>query len=137
MLIAVGGGGLLAGALAWWGDGRKVVAVEPEDASALHAAQHAGAPVDVEVSGVAANALGARRIGQICFDLARATPSVLVTDTAITQAQHRLWQDHRLLVEPAGAAALAALLSRAYVPSPGERIAVLLCGANLSPDPLA
>jgi len=102
----------------------------------LHAARQAGAPVDVEVSGVAANALGARRIGEICFGLARDTETVLVSDEAITAAQRALWQQSRQLVEPAGAAALAALLSGAYRPAPDERVAVLICGGNLAPDPL-
>ncbi|MFV0514950.1 MAG: threonine/serine dehydratase [Jhaorihella sp.] len=138
VLIAVGGGGLIAGALAWLQGARKVVAVEPETSRALHAALAAGRPVDVEVSGVAANALGARRIGSICFDLARAqgVRSVLVGDDAITAARRALWQERRLLVEPAGAAALAALMSGAYAPEPGERVAVLVCGANVAPDPL-
>lgn len=138
VLIAVGGGGLIAGALAWLAGSRKVVAVEPETACALHAARRAGQPVDVEVSGVAANALGARRIGDICFDLASEydVETVLVTDDAITAAQLSLWQTLRQLVEPAGAAALSALMSGAYVPEPGERVAVLVCGANPAPDPL-
>jgi len=138
VLIAVGGGGLIAGAMGWLGGRRKVVAVEPETSCALHAALAAGAPVDVQVSGVAANALGAKRIGSICFDLARAQglTSVLVSDAAILSAQRLLWEDLRLLVEPAGATALAALLSGAYVPAPGESVAVLLCGANPAPDPL-
>ncbi len=139
VLIAVGGGGLIAGALAWLQGRRKVVAVEPETSCALHAALRAGAPVDVSVSGVAANALGARKIGQICFDLAvsQEAASVLVSDKAILTAQTLLWQSHRLLVEPAGATALAALLSGAYTPAPGERVAVLLCGGNVAPDPLS
>ena len=138
VIIAVGGGGLLAGAMGWFGTGRKVVAVEPETSRALNAALAAGGPVDVDVSGIAANALGARRIGTICFDLARATgaQSVLVTDDAIAAAQRLLWRQLRQLVEPAGAAALAALTSGAYVPAPGERVAVLICGANPAPDPL-
>ncbi|MCL6284701.1 threonine/serine dehydratase [Ruegeria sp. 2012CJ41-6] len=138
ILIAVGGGGLIAGALAWLQGARKVVAVEPETSCALHAARVAGHPVDVEVSGIAANALGARRIGEICFDLAtrRGTQTVLVTDTAIRSAQTALWQERRILVEPAGATALAALMSGAYRPEPGERLAVLVCGANIAPDPL-
>lgn len=137
VLIAVGGGGLIGGALAWLGGARKVVAVEPETANALQAALQAGAPVDVQVSGIAANALGARRIGQMCFDLAQAqqVTSVLVSDGAIAEAQARLWRAHRLLVEPAGATALAALTSRAYRPAPGERVAVLICGGNIAPDP--
>ncbi|MCK0168805.1 serine/threonine dehydratase [Jannaschia sp. S6380] len=137
MLVAVGGGGLIAGALAWWGGRRRVVAVEPERSRALHAALEAGAPVDVEVGGVAANALGARRIGSICFDLARDMDSMTVPDDAITRAQRMLWQEARMLVEPAGACALAALLCGAYVPDADERVAVLICGANPAPDPLA
>ncbi len=136
ILIAVGGGGLIAGALAWLQGARKVVAVEPETSCALNAALQAGEPVDVSVSGIAANALGARRIGSICFDLARGMRSVLVPDAAIAEAQKRLWQAHRILVEPAGATALAALLSGAYRPAPDERVAVLICGGNISPDPL-
>ncbi|MDT8328027.1 MAG: threonine/serine dehydratase [Roseovarius sp.] len=137
VLIAVGGGGLIGGALAWLGGRRRVVAVEPETSCALHVALSAGLPVDVEVSGVAANALGARRIGQICFDLARAEgiESVLVSDSAITAAQAALWREIRQLVEPAGATALAALMSGAYRPAPGERVAVLVCGGNIAPDP--
>ncbi|WP_120500396.1 threonine/serine dehydratase [Roseovarius sp. EL26] len=138
VLIAVGGGGLIGGALAWLGGRRKVVAVEPETSCALNAALNAGAPVDVEVSGIAANALGARRIGDICFDLAREQnmESVLVSDAAIRAAQEWLWREMRQLVEPAGAAALAALMSGAYRPSPDETLAILVCGGNIAPDPL-
>jgi len=138
VLIAVGGGGLSAGAMGWLQGRRKVVLIEPQTSCALHAALAAGAPVDVEVSGIAANALGARRVGQICFDLAtcQGAPCVLVTDTAIADAQRFLWQETRQLVEPAGATALAALLSGAYQPVANERVAVLVCGANPAPDPL-
>ena len=138
VLIAVGGGGLIAGAMAWLQGARRIVAVEPETSCALHAALAAGQPVDVEVSGVAANALGARRIGRICLDLAQAQgiAAVLVTDAAILAAQRALWCELRQLVEPAGATALAALLSGAYRPEPGERVAVLVCGGNPAPDPL-
>ncbi|GAA6194669.1 threonine/serine dehydratase [Pseudophaeobacter arcticus] len=143
VIIAVGGGGLIAGAMAWFQGAKKIIAVEPETSCALHAALAAGAPVDVEVSGVAANALGARRIGSICFDLAQQQrqaghlTSLTVTDAAITAAQTALWRKRRLLVEPAGATALAALISGAYQPAAGERVAVLLCGGNIAPDPLA
>jgi len=139
ILIAVGGGGLIGGSLAWSQSRRKIVAVEPETSCALNAALKAGAPVDVEVSGIAANALGARRIGAICFDLAKAQgiSSLLVSDDAIASAQKLLWHEARQLVEPAGATALAALMSGAYQPEPGERVAVLICGANPSNDPLA
>lgn len=136
VLIAVGGGGLIAGALAWLDGRRRVVAVEPETSCALHAALAAGEPVEVEVSGVAANALGARRIGDIGFGLAQGVQSVLVSDAAITAAQQFLWREMRQLVEPAGAAAFAALTSGAYVPEPSEKVAVLLCGGNIAPDPL-
>jgi threonine dehydratase len=139
VVIAVGGGGLIAGALAWFDGRKKIVAVEPHTSCALHAALQADAPVDVEVSGVAANALGAKRIGSICFDLARenGVTSVTVSDEAITAAQSALWRERRILTEPAGATTLAALMSGAYQPEPGERVAVLVCGGNIAPDPLA
>ena len=139
MLIAVGGGGLIAGALGWFQGRCKIVAVEPNRCATLHTALSASAPVNVEVSGVAANALGAQKIGTICFDLAQSTgiETVLVSDAAITQAQRSLWQDLRQVVEPAGAAALAAVLSGAYTPEPDERLAVLVCGGNIASDPLA
>ncbi|MFV1599403.1 MULTISPECIES: threonine/serine dehydratase [unclassified Phaeobacter] len=140
LLIAVGGGGLIAGAMAWYGGSKRIVAVEPETSSALNSALAAGKPVDVEVSGVAANALGARRIGNICYELAEAqshaVTSVTVPDDAITAAQTALWQERRLLVEPAGATALAALTSGIYQPAAGERVAVLLCGGNIANDPV-
>ena len=139
VLIAVGGGGLIGGAMAWLAGRRKLVAVEPRLAPTLHDALAEGPETTVEVSGVAANALGARKIGRICYDLATAhnITSVLVEDDAITRAQTLLWQRARILVEPAGAAALAALVSGAYTPAIGEKVAVLLCGGNIAPDPLA
>lgn len=137
VLIAVGGGGLIGGAMGWLDGRRKVVAVEPELCPTLTRALAEGPQAEVEVSGIAANALGARRIGRICHDLARAqgVGTVLVTDAAIAAAQAALWRGLRQLVEPAGATALAALLSGAYRPEPGERVAVLVCGANPAPDP--
>lgn len=139
VLIAVGGGGLLAGSLAWLAGRRKVIAVEPENCPTLAHAKTQGKPVDVDVSGVAANALGARRIGGICFDLATQldVPCLTVSDDDITAAQLKLWQELRQLVEPAGATALAALTSGAYRPEPEERVAVLICGGNIAPDPFA
>ena len=136
ILVAVGGGGLIAGALAWLDGRRKVVAVESETACALHAALEAGSQVDVTVSGVAASALGASRVGDICFDLAREKKidSILVSDAAIIEAQHALWQNLRLAVEPGGAATIAALLTGAYSPQPDERVAALICGANVDID---
>ncbi len=137
VLIAVGGGGLIGGALAWLGGRRKVVAVEPENAATLNRALKHGEDTETDVSGVAANALGARVIGKICYGLAQrhGLQSVLVSDEAIVTAQKALWREARQLVEPAGATALAALMSGAYVPEPGERVAVLVCGANIAPDP--
>ena len=139
LLIAVGGGGLIAGAAAWFQKTRKIIAVEPETSSALHAALKNGAPRDVTVSGIATNALGAKKIGQICFDLAVETgiQSVLVSDDDIQAAQKLLWRIHRQLVEPAGATALAALTSGAYKPEKGESVAVLVCGANVTPNPFS
>jgi threonine dehydratase len=137
VLIAVGGGGLIAGALAWLQGRRRVVAVEPELAPTLNRAMADGAETVVTVGGIAANALGASTIGRIAHGLAvgQGIGSVLVSDAAITEAQTLLWRSLRQWVEPAGATALAALLSGAYVPAKGERVAVLVCGANPAPDP--
>lgn len=139
VLIAVGGGGLIGGAAACFGPGRRIIAVEPVNAPTLNRALIDGPDTMVDVSGVAANALGARKIGRIGYDLCRAAgvTSVLVTDEVITAAQKTLWHTLRQWVEPGGATALAALLSGAYRPAPGERIAVLICGANPAPDPSA
>ena len=117
----------------------KVVGVEPEGSRCLHAALEAGRPVDVEVQSVAADSLGARRAGDLVFAVARQAMAgvVLVADEAITAAQHRLWRDWRMALEPGGAAALAALASGAYAPEPGERVGVLLCGANVDLAKLA
>jgi threonine dehydratase len=138
VLIAVGGGGLIGGALGWLKGRRKVVAVEPALAPTLNRALAEGPDAEVEVGGVAANALGARRIGRLCHGLAVEADiaSVLVPDDAILAARKLLWRRLRQLVEPAGATALAALVTGAYRPEPGERVAVLVCGANIAPDPL-
>ena len=137
VLIAVGGGGLIGGVLGWLQGRRRVVAVEPELAPTLNRALAEGPGAEVDVSGVAANSLGARRIGAICHELAsrHLALSVTVPDAAISEAQRRLWREARMLVEPGGATALAALISGAYRPVPGERVAVLVCGANPAPDP--
>ena len=135
VLVAVGGGGLLAGTIAAVAEaGVRVVAVETEGTPTLHTALAAGQPVDVEVSGLAASALGARRIGAHAWaarrDLDRA---VLVTDAEVLDAQQRLWRTARLVAEPGGATALAALTCGRYQPMPGERVAVIVCGANTDP----
>lgn len=137
VLIAIGGGGLIAGALSWF-QGRNVIGVETDTTNAMHAALAHGPETDVDVSGICANALGAKRIGRIAYDTAKANDltSVLVSDDAVAHAQRLLWQNLRQLVEPAGAAALAAITSGAYVPAKGEKVAVLLCGANPAPIPI-
>ncbi len=137
IIVAVGGGGLIAGACAWFGHRLKIVAVEPEHAPTLRRALDARQPVDVEVSGIAADSLGARRIGRLAFELASAhvDESILVSDEAIREAQVKLWTECRIVAEPGGAAALAALLSGAYQPEAHERVCVVLCGANTSALP--
>jgi threonine dehydratase len=140
VLVAAGGGGLVAGMATWWRDSAvKVVAVEPEGSRALHAALAAGAPVDVEVHSVAADSLGAKNVGALVHELCRAALDhvALVSDEAIIAAQRRLWSDYRIAAEPGGATALAALLSGAYSPKPGERIGILICGANVDARGLA
>ena len=133
LLVAVGGGGLIAGIGAWFGGRVKVVGVEPELSRCLHAALEAGEPVDVSVEGVAADSLGARSVGAIPFAIVRefVAEVVLVSDTAIGEAQARLWTETRVATEPGGAAALAALTSGVYQPTEGERIGVLVCGGNV------
>lgn len=143
ILIAVGGGGLLAGVAGAVGAAGaagavvRIVAVEPERAPSLHSARRAGGPVDVQVGGIAADALGARRVGRMGFALAAArvapTDAVLVDDAAIAAARRALWDVCRLSVEPAAAAGLAALLSNRWSPPAGATVGVLLCGANAGP----
>jgi threonine dehydratase len=138
ILLAVGGGGLMAGVATAVEGTARVVGVEPVTAPTLHAALAAGRPVDVAVSGVAADSLGARRVGSIAWAVARRTGarSVLVTDDAILEARRALWERYRLVVETGAAAPVAALLSGAYRPERGERVAVVLCGANTDPSDL-
>ena len=130
--MAAGGGGLIAGVAAWFAGQVKVVGVEPEGSRALDAALEAGRPVEVEVKSIAADSLGARRIGERVYAIAREAVSACVTvrDEAIREAQLRLWRDFCIIAEPGGAAAYAALKSGAYRPAAGERVGVLLCGAN-------
>jgi threonine dehydratase len=116
----------------------KVVGVEPTTAATLHTALLNGHPTDVPVSGVAADSLGARRLGDIAFDVATRTAveSVLVSDDDIVTARRLLWSRWRILVEHGAAAAFAALTSGSYTQHPFERLAVVLCGANTSPADL-
>lgn len=139
VLVAVGGGGLISGIARWFDRRIKVVGVEPEGSSALHAALAAGGPVDVEVQSIAADSLGARNVFARVHETAAAYVDhvALVPDAAIREAQKRLWLGLRAASEPGGAAALAALLCGAYRPAPGERVGVLACGANVDLAALA
>ncbi len=132
VLVGVGRGGLVAGIAAALGRRQQVIGIEPEGIPTLHAALRAGRPVDIDASSIAADSLGATRIGDMALDIARRydANSVLVTDGAITTAREYLWREFRIVVELAGALALAAVLSGAYVPAPGERPVIVLCGAN-------
>jgi threonine dehydratase len=138
IVLAVGGGGLMAGVAAATEGHATVVGVEPVTIPTLHTALAEGRPTDVDVSGIAVDSLGARRIGDIAFDVATRTgvQSVLVTDDDITRARRILWDTYRIVVEHGAATAFAALTSGAYVPAAGERFVVVLCGANTDPSTL-
>jgi threonine dehydratase len=132
VLIAVGGGGLIGGVAAWYQDRVHVIGVEPERAPTLHESLAARKVVDVDTGGVAADSLGARRVGELMFPIAQkfVSQSLLVSDEQVIEAQRALWQQLRLIAEPGGATAFAALLSGIYKPHPGERVGVVLCGSN-------
>ncbi|MBL4636306.1 MAG: pyridoxal-phosphate dependent enzyme, partial [Kofleriaceae bacterium] len=134
VLVAVGGGGLIGGMAAWYQGDVKVVACEPKRSCAYHEADTQGSPVDVSIDGIAADSLGARRIGSLMFPIAQqfVAESVVVDDEEIVRAQCALWSEVQVMAEPGGATALAALLSGAYTPEPGERVGVLICGGNTS-----
>lgn len=139
IVVAAGGGGLIAGQAAWLRDRARIVSVEPETSQCLRAARSAGVPVDVTVGGVAADSLGARRLGAVPWPLVRdfVDDAVVVPDDAIRDAQRELWDDLRLIVEPGGAAALAAIRTGAYAPKAGERVVVVVCGSNCDPATVA
>jgi threonine dehydratase len=134
LIVAVGGGGLLGGIAAWYAGGEmiKLIAVEPTGAPTLTTALAAGRPVDAEAGGIAADSLAPRRVGKLMFPFAQrhVETVVLVSDDAIRRAQQELWRVLRIVTEPGGAAAFAALLSHQYQPRPGERVGVILCGGN-------
>jgi threonine dehydratase len=136
LLVAVGGGGLIGGVAAWFAGRLKVIGVEPGRCPTLYAAREAGEPVDVDVSGVAADSLGARRIGGLAFAIAQryVQDVVLVTDEEIRRTQRALWEGLRFLAEPGGAAALAGLRAGKYQPEPGERVGIIICGGNTDPS---
>ena len=137
LLVAVGGGGLIGGVTAWFAErvasgSMRIVGVEPESAPTLTRALEAGRPVDSPAGGIAADSLAPRRVGELMFPIARQSVDrvALVGDDGIREAQMALWNELRIVAEPGGAAAFAALLSRRYVPRASERIAVVLCGGN-------
>jgi threonine dehydratase len=132
LLVAVGGGGLIGGAAAWYRGRVRLIGVEPFAAPTLSHALAAGEPVDAPAGGIAADSLAPRRVGALMFPLAQRFVErvILVEDDEIVAAQRALWDVLRVVVEPGGAAAFAALLAGRYQPAPGERIGILLCGGN-------
>jgi threonine dehydratase len=138
VLVAVGGGGLISGIAAYFAGTVRVIGVEPEGAPTLAYARAAGEPVDAPTGGIGADALAPRRVGELVFPITQSYVSdvVLVDDDAIRQAQRALWQAVRIAAEPAAVVGVAALLTGAYKPAPDERVAVVICGANMSPGQL-
>ena len=132
LLVAVGGGGLIGGIAGWYAGRIKIIGVEPEAAPTLSRALEAGKPVDAEAGGIAADSLAPRRVGELVFPIAKKYVNgvVLVTDDEIREAQEALWKVLRIVAEPGGAAAFAALFSGRYQPEPQERVGVIVCGAN-------
>ena len=132
VLVSVGGGGLLGGVAAWYAGKIKVIGVEPESAPTLTEALKAGRPVDAPAGGIAADSLAPRKVGELMFPIARAHVAtvLLVSDAAIRRAQDALWSAVRIVAEPGGAAAFAALLGGAYAPAAGERVGVIVSGGN-------
>lgn len=132
VLVAVGGGGLIGGIAAWYAGRARVIGVEPEAAPTLYRALEAGRPVDAPAGGIAADSLAPKRVGELNFQIARQYVErvVLVEDDAIRAAQEALWKTVRIVAEPGGAAACAALLSGRYVPTVGERVGIVVSGGN-------
>ena len=132
LLVAVGGGGLIGGVAAWYQDRVKLIAVEPFAAPTLERALSAGEPVDAPAGGIAADSLAPRQVGKQMFPIAQkyVREVVLVSDDEIVAAQKKLWESVRVVAEPGGAAAFAALLSGRYKASAGERVGVVVCGGN-------
>jgi threonine dehydratase len=134
LLVAVGGGGLIGGVASWYSGRIRIIGVEPEAAPTLTRALQVGRPVDSPAGGIAADSLAPKRVGELMFPIAQThVQSVLLaSDRAIQDAQEALWKVLRIVAEPGGAAAFAALLTRGYQPKPGERVGVIVCGANTS-----
>jgi threonine dehydratase len=134
ILAPVGGGGLISGIASYFAGAARVIGVEPEGAPTLFRARAAGAPVDAPAGSIAVDALAPRRVGDLVFPITQAYVEdvVLVDDDAIRGAQLTLWQIARIAAEPAAAVGVAALLSGAYKPGPGERVAIVISGANMT-----
>lgn len=139
ILVATGGGGLIGGIAAWYAGSAQIISVEPEGCRSLHDALCAGHPVSAPVGGLASDSLGARQVGALMFPIAQrfVSQAVLVADDAIRAAQRMLWDRFRLVAEPGGAAATAALLSGRFVPPKGAQVGVVVCGANVDPAKVA
>jgi len=139
VLVSVGGGGLIGGLAGWFEKRARVVALEPEKAPTLYRAREAGEPVDVDVGGIAADSLGARCIGAISWEITQkyVQDALLLSDESIRTAQQWLWKEMKLAVEPAAALPLAALQTGAYVPREGEKVCLIVCGANVDPATVA
>ena len=139
VLVSVGGGGLIGGLAGWFERRARIVALEPEKAPTLFRAREAGEPVDVDVGGIAADSLGARRIGAISWEITQqqVQHALLLSDASIRTAQQWLWKELKLAVEPAAALPLAALQTSAYVPREGEKVCLIVCGANVDPATVA
>jgi threonine dehydratase len=138
VLVPVGGGGLIGGVASWFAGSARVIGVEPDGAPTLTRARAEGGPADAPAEGVAADALAPRRVGELVFPITQAHVEdvVLVGDAAILAAQRALWQAARIAAEPAASVGIAALLTGAYKPAPGERVAVVISGANMAPAQL-
>jgi threonine dehydratase len=138
VLVPVGGGGLLAGVASWFTGDVRVIAVEPEGAPTLSYARAAGQPTDAPAGSVAADALAPRRVGELVFPITESYVDdvLLVDDASILAGQRALWQSFRVAAEPAASVGIAALLAGAYKPAPGEHVAVVITGANMSPSQL-
>ncbi|HUN33625.1 MAG TPA: threonine/serine dehydratase [Trebonia sp.] len=138
VLVPVGGGGLIAGIASYYAGRTRIIGVEPGSAPTLTRARAAGAPADAPAGGIAVDALAPRRVGELVFPITQdyVEDVVLVDDDAIRTAQRTLWQTARIAAEPAACVGTAALLTGAYKPAPGERVAVVISGANMTPDQL-
>jgi threonine dehydratase len=130
VIVAVGGGGLIAGIQAAIGDRTRVIAVEPEQSQALHAGIAAGHPVTVEATSIA-DGLNPPRCGQLPIDLCRDLERVLVTEDEIKEAFRFLYERAKLAVEPAGATAAAALLAHKVE---AENPVVIVSGGNVATE---